>query len=56
MLLKKQKPIALFFSAWWPGGREATKALSALPENTVVDGRHRAADAGQGRLQAGGLA
>ncbi|MGX1258192.1 hypothetical protein AB7M37_002688 [Sinorhizobium fredii] len=34
-MLKKQKPIALFFSAWWPGGRAATKALSASPAKTA---------------------
>jgi hypothetical protein len=27
MLLKKQKPIAVSRSAWWPGGRMAQKAF-----------------------------
>ena len=30
-LLKKQNPMAVASSAWWPGGRVATKALTALP-------------------------
>ena len=30
MLLNKQKPIAWFDVAWWPGGRTAQKALLAL--------------------------
>ena len=33
-LLNRQKPIAVAVSAWWPGGRAATKTLSAAPEKT----------------------
>lgn len=33
-VVEETKPIALDFSAWWPGGREATKTLSALPVKT----------------------
>ena len=32
---KKQKPIGLLVSAWWPGGRIARKALSAAPDITA---------------------
>jgi hypothetical protein len=32
---KKQKPMARVFSAWWPGGRVATKALVARPSSTA---------------------
>ena len=33
--MKKQKPIAASASAWWPGGRAATKTESARPETTT---------------------
>ncbi len=51
-LLKKQKPIAVDFSAWWPGGREATKTLSALPVKTSSTAAMAPPTARQRRLQA----
>ena len=34
-LPKRQKPIAVSRSAWWPGGRVAQKAFFASPASTI---------------------
>ena len=34
-LLNIQKPIALSFIAWWPGGRTAQKAFVTFPSITA---------------------
>ena len=51
-LLNRQKPIAVVFSAWWPGGRAATKTLSARAGKHVVDRGIGGADRRQRRLPA----
>ena len=43
-LLNRQKPIGRSLSAWWPGGRTATKAFSAAGHH-LVDRVHGAAGA-----------
>ena len=53
-LLKKQKPIGVAASAWWPGGRVATKALSTRRVDDLVDGERRAAGRAQRRLAGAG--
>ena len=53
-LLKKQKPIGVAASAWWPGGRVATKALSTRRVDDLVDGEGRPAGRAQRRLEGAG--
>jgi hypothetical protein len=50
MLLKKQKPIGLVRSAWWPGGRTAQKAFSHFTLHDQVDRMATGARSAQGSL------
>ena len=51
-LLNRQKPIAVVFSAWWPGGRDGDEDIVGSAGKDIVHGGVRSADRGQRRLPA----
>ena len=53
-LENRQNPIGRERSAWWPGGRMATKAARAQPSITASTAMHGAAGRAQGGLGAAG--
>ena len=53
-LLKKQKPIGVAASAWWPGGLRGDEGVVDAARDDLVDGERRPAGRAQRRFEGAG--